>query len=46
MGLGNSGGRRGGLRIGPLMLLVLLGVTVVAAVNAKDIQRYLRLRNM
>jgi hypothetical protein len=46
MGLGNSRGRRGGLRVGPLMLLVLLGVTVVAAVNAKDIQRYLKLRNM
>jgi hypothetical protein len=47
MGLVNEGRRsRGGLRLGPLMLLALLGIAVLAAVNAKDIERYLKLRNM
>ena len=47
MGLVNEGRRsRGGLRLGPLMLLGLLGILVLAAVNAKDIERYLKLRNM
>jgi hypothetical protein len=47
MGLVNEGRRsRGGLRLGPLMLLGLLGIVVLAAVNAKDIERYLKLRNM
>ena len=29
-----------------LLLLVLIGVGAALAVNARDIQRYLRLRNM
>ncbi|MDQ6743211.1 MAG: hypothetical protein M3Z97_09945 [Candidatus Dormibacteraeota bacterium] len=47
MGLVNGSRRsRGGLRLGPLMLLGLLGIAVMAAINAKDIERYLKLRNM
>jgi hypothetical protein len=47
MGLVKEGRRsRGGLRLGPVMLLGLLGLAVLAAVNAKDIERYLKLRNM
>jgi hypothetical protein len=47
MGLVSSGRRgRGGLRLGPLMLLGLLGIVVMAAINAKDIERYIKLRNM
>jgi hypothetical protein len=47
MGLVNAGRRRrGGMGLGPLMLLGLIGLAVVAALNAKDIERYLKLRNM
>ena len=47
MGIANSGRRsRGGLGLGPLMLLGLIGLAVVAALNAKDIERYFKLRNM
>ena len=46
MGLVHGGRRsRGGL-MGPLMLLGLVGLVVMAALNAKDIERYLKLRNM
>jgi hypothetical protein len=38
--------RRGGMGLGQLLLLGLLGLAVVAALNAKDIERYLKLRNM
>ena len=32
--------------MGPLMLLSLIGLAVMAALNAKDIERYFKLRNM
>lgn len=40
------GGRRGGFGLGSLLLLVLVGIAALAAVNAKDIERYLKVRNM
>ncbi|MBV8980603.1 MAG: hypothetical protein JO086_06860 [Acidimicrobiia bacterium] len=42
----NTGRRRSGFGMGPLMLLGLLALALIAAVNAKDIERYLKLRNM
>ena len=42
----NTGRRRSGFGIGPLMLLGLLALALVAALNAKDIERYIKLRNM
>ena len=38
--------KSGGGGIGALLLLALVGAAAAAALNARDIQRYLRLRNM
>ena len=46
MGMPNTGRRRSGVGMGPLFLLGLLAVALLAALNAKDIERYLKLRNM
>lgn len=40
-----SGGR-GGFGLGSLFFMVLLGIAALAALNAKDIERYMKLRNM
>jgi hypothetical protein len=39
-------GRRGGFGLGSLFFMVLLGIAALAALNAKDIERYMKLRNM
>jgi hypothetical protein len=36
----------GGIRLGSLLLLGLVGAALFALLNAKDIQRYFRLREM
>jgi hypothetical protein len=38
--------KSGGSGIGAFLLLALLGAAAAAALNARDIQRYFRLRNM
>ena len=40
-----SGGR-GGFGVGSLFFMVLLAIAALAALNAKDIERYMKLRNM
>jgi hypothetical protein len=32
--------------LGSLLLVVLLGIAALAAINAKDIERYMKLRSM
>jgi hypothetical protein len=38
--------KSGGGGIGAFLLLAIVGAAAAAALNARDIQRYLRLRNM
>jgi hypothetical protein len=37
---------RGGFSLGSLLFVVLLGIAAFAAINAKDIERYMKLRSM
>ena len=43
---GRSRRGRGGFRFGSLLLFGLLAVVVLTVLNSKDIERYLKLRNM
>jgi hypothetical protein len=38
--------KSGGRGIGTFLLLAIVGAAAAAALNARDIERYLRLRNM
>jgi hypothetical protein len=37
---------RGGFGLGSLFVILLLGIAAFAALNAKDIERYMKLRSM